>query len=57
MYYMDLLDFLRDEMERAIQSRDPLPANLTQLYEALESTWAKIPVDAFDSCRVHGPTN
>jgi hypothetical protein len=36
---------LWEEMEGAIQSRDPLPATLTQLWEALESTWASIPVE------------
>ena len=30
------------------------PANLTQLWEALESTWASIPVERF---RHHAPTN
>ena len=28
-------------------SRDPLPANLTQLWEAFESTWDNIPVERF----------
>ena len=41
------IEHLWDEMERAIQSRDPLPANLTQLSEALESTQASIPVESF----------
>ena len=36
---------LWEEMEGAIRSRDPLPATLTQLWEALESTWARIPVE------------
>ncbi|KAK6325815.1 hypothetical protein J4Q44_G00051570, partial [Coregonus suidteri] len=36
---------LWEEMERAIRSRDPLPANLTQLWEALQSTWSSIPVE------------
>ena len=29
------------------------PANLTQLWEALESTWASIPVDCFRHLVVH----
>uniref|UniRef100_A0A674A4H6 Tc1-like transposase DDE domain-containing protein n=1 Tax=Salmo trutta TaxID=8032 RepID=A0A674A4H6_SALTR len=31
------IEHLWDEMERAIQSRDPLPANLTQLWEAFDA--------------------
>jgi hypothetical protein len=30
-------------------------ANLTQLWEALESTWASIPVECLIPCRVHAP--
>ena len=41
------IEHLWDEMEQAIRIRDPLPANLTQLWEALESTWASIPVEHF----------
>ena len=41
------IEHLWDEMERAIRSRDPLPANLTQLWEALESTSTNIPVESF----------
>ena len=33
------------------------PANLTQLWEALESTWASIPVERLTPCSVHAPTN
>ena len=36
---------LWEEMERAIRSRYNFPANLTQWWEALESTRASIPVD------------
>ena len=32
------------------------PDNLTQLWEALESTWASIPVEHFGPCRVPAPT-
>ena len=32
------IEHLWGEMEQAIRSRDPLPAYLTQLWEALEST-------------------
>ena len=31
------------------------PANLTQLWEALEATWASIPVQRLTPCRVHAP--
>jgi hypothetical protein len=33
------------------------PANLTQLWEALESTWASIPVEWLTPCRVKALTN
>ena len=33
------------------------PANLTQLWEALESTWASITVEHLTPCRVRAPTN
>ena len=41
------IEHLWDGMERAIWSRDPPPAHLKQLWEALESTWANIPVERF----------
>ena len=44
---LNLIEHLLDEMEQAIQSRDPLPANLTQPWEALESTWANTSVELF----------
>ena len=40
-------EYLWDEMEQAIRSRDPLPAKLTPLWETFESTWAKIPAECF----------
>ena len=33
------------------------PGNLTQLGEALESTWTSIPVESLTRCRVRAPTN
>ena len=44
---LNQIEHLWDEMERSIQRRDPRPANLTQLWEILESTWANIPVERF----------
>jgi hypothetical protein len=41
---LNQIEHMWDEIERNIQSRDPLPANLTQLWEALESTWTIIPM-------------
>jgi arsenate reductase-like glutaredoxin family protein len=39
------IEHLLEEMEQDIRSRDPQPANLTQLWEELESKWASIPVE------------
>jgi hypothetical protein len=33
------------------------PASLTQLWEVLESTWARIPVERLTPFRVHALTN
>jgi hypothetical protein len=33
------------------------PAGLSQLWDALESTWASVPVENLTPCRVHALTN
>jgi len=41
------IEHLWEKMELVFQSRGPRPTYLTQLWEALKSTWANIPVECF----------